>query len=243
MAWSISTNKLPAIHSFADAAAVWNGASPWSREHTSWRPLDSRRAVHKRIVKLYDGSYQCVLHQTPVVTYLEDGSVKLRCHDSRSTQAFAWYMRPRGCCPASAQGQMFWKVITDEGNHFYREGYEPLTLIPTQTGNWQLTTKPAPVVELVNDRAKRAFVRKQVKPFEDWHAATTRLLGRRLSSWTYRITQREAYAILHTLNDPEHYLEVAQRVSPEQLREALYLATGGIYKSPVPYTRLPRNRI
>ncbi|NQW81129.1 MAG: hypothetical protein HQ445_08145 [Polaromonas sp.] len=240
--WSISTHNINRVNTLANAAKVWAGEKPWRNEDAAWRQLAERRATHKRIVKLDDNlGYECVLYQTALVTYHTDGAVTLRCHDTVSSNAFAWYVSPNGCTPLSSQGRMFWEVKTAEGTRYYRQGAEPLRLRPTGAGQWLLTSQADISYEAVNHNSQRAAVRKQVKPYADWHKLTERLSGKALPRHYNSVDRAHALNVVPRLSDPEHYLSIANFATPEVLTEALYHATGGIYKAPVPYDRLPRN--
>jgi hypothetical protein len=245
MGYSISTRNLASIHSFETAQTHWNSQKPWREEHASWRQLDNRRATHKRMVKLSDDrGYQCVLYQTPVVTYFANGNVELRCYDSASTTTFAWCVKPRGCQPTSKSGRMYWVVKTDDGDRYYREASEPLHLQPTAAGNWKLISKPALDHEPGYDRKKGAEVQKALKNYRIWHDTTTRM-GRRAPNQHY-FDVSDQKAIVRTLLDAPDNIEIYPLVaenagSPTIVRETAYMLTGARYKSPVPHDRLPRS--
>lgn len=242
MAWAISTRSMERVGSLAVAAKVWASATPWRNEHHSWRQLDQRRASHKRIVKLSDDrGYQCVLYSTALVTYFTDGTVALRCYDTQSSTAFAWCVKPEGCTPTSAQGRMFWRVQTDAGVQFLRQGAEPLLLKPVRTGVWQVVSSAELMHEMVNNNLLRAAVREQVKPYAAWHAVTERLRGKPFLPTWHAFDHRYALGLQPLLGDPVQYLKLAEMAEPGELIKALYFATGAVYKAPVPYDRLPRN--
>ena len=243
MSFAIHTHNIPGIRCFAKAERVWDEAQPFAKsEPASWKPLDGKRQVHKRIVKLSDNrGYECVLHRTAVVSYFTDDSVALRCYDSQSTGAFAWRLSPTGCTPTSFRGRMFWEVQTDDGPRFYREGREALLLRPTAAGNWELVSPPSGEEEWRYDPKKGAAVRKQLKPYQVWHATMARLgvLPRRLGTYS------PVGAVMRLLDDPtrvEDYIEFAESIGdPKDILPVAYAATGAHYKSPVPHDRLPRN--
>lgn len=242
MSWHINTHDITGVSSFICATKVWEAAQPWRNQHTSWRSLAGRRMFHKRIVRLSDArGYDCVLYNIAIVSYYADGSVALRCYDSVSTQAFAWKVKPDGCSPVSSQGRMFWQVRTDKGARFYRQGTEALMLVPTALGNWQLSEPAEPQHELVNDRIKRAAVRKQIKPYALWHAAVSRLQGRPFEQHWQIVEPGAALNMLPKLGSPECYPGIARIATPVALTDALYRATGAVYRAPVPPNRLPRN--
>lgn len=241
MNWSIHTHNMRSVSSFAQATRVWESAEPFAKTvHTSWKPLDGKRQPHKRIVKLSeDRGYDCVLYNTAIASYYPDGSVKLGSYDSMSTRAFAYVVAPDGCYPESASGKMYWRVTTDDGPRYYREGQDPLILHPTAAGNWVLMTTPATVEEWVYDPQLGGQVQKQLRPYSNWHRVAIRM---GVTSADLVVSPAEARHAAQFLGDIGRYPEIAERLGrPERIREALYIACGARYKSPAPHTRLPRN--
>jgi len=241
MSFCIQTHNMPRINCFAEAERVWNEAKPWRYEHASWRPLDSSRKKHMRIVKLRDDrGYECVLHNLAVVTYYADGNVALRCYDSVSTSQFAWCVRPKGCANTSTKGRMFWQVETDHGPCFYREASEALVLQPTANA-WKLTTLPSEEHEWAYDPKKGADVRKRLKPYAAWYAVLARLGATPKKQLSYS-PRNGVECFLGAYDQTEHYVEFARVLgSPKDILPVAYETTGARYKSLVPHNRLPRS--
>jgi hypothetical protein len=244
MSWSISTRDMARIRSFEDAKKHWESQPAWKNELTCWRPLSKPRETHKRIVRQNDGhSYACFLYDTALVTYFADGSVALRTHDTHSSVLFANCVNPSGCSAFSHRGRMFWQVRTDEGTRFYMEGDQALILVPTEKGNWRLTTQPAELIQWVYDRKKGAEVQKMLRPYADWYKLTTRLGGLSHPATRYRLLAGSGRVILarELATSPESFPTLAQDYgSPEQLRAVFYEATGARYKAPLPHDSLPK---
>lgn len=242
MTWSISTSNLKAVGSFAAAERIWNDTKPWRTELASWRPLADRRARHKRLVKLSeDRGYGCVLYQTAIVTYFADGSLVLRCHDTQSTQLFAWYMKPQGCRPVSHKGEMWWSVDTDEGTHYYRQDGGPLCLKPTPSGKWKLTSRTLSATEQAYDAKAGAQARKAIKAYTDWFELTSRLNGGAYYG-KFAVPQRSH---IQTLMDNPTEAKLfpvlaANGATPELVRKHAYEITGAYTQVAVPHDRLPR---
>lgn len=241
MNWTIHTHNMKAVSSFAQAAKVWESAEPFAKtEHTSWKPLDGKRQPHKRIVKLSeDRGYDCVLYNTAIASYYPDGSVKLGSHDSMSTRAFAYVVAPNGCYPESASGKMYWRVATDDGPRYYREGQDPLILHPTAAGNWMLMTTPATVEEWVYDPKLGGQVVRKLRPYKTW----VRTL-RRLNNSEHQLTANHGVMqyLLENYDKVEEFPYVAERLGlSDDVNRLAFVVTGARYKSPVPHTRLPRN--
>ena len=244
MAWTIDTRDISRVNNLTTAERVWNAAVPWRNEHTSWRQLGGRRHKHKRLVKLSnDGGYQCVLFSTPVVTYYADGKVALRCHDTTSTQRFAWCVRPNWMRPESHCSDMFWKVDTPDGERFYREGREPLVLAPVAGNYWELITEPKQMVEWKYDPKLGADVRKKLKPFCAWAELTTRILGHYHKRYAITGTRHDVGYLLAHPDDIEVYPKMFELFGySKHLIDSAYLATGARSLVPAPFDRLPRKQ-
>jgi len=246
MAWSISTRNMTSIGSYEQAKKHWNNQPEWRNEHTNRRPLSGKREAHKRLVQQDRGnSYACFLYDTALVTYFADGSVSLRTHDTQSSVMFANCVNPSGCSASSHKGRMFWQVRTDEGTRFYMEGNQALILVPTEKGNWCLTTQPAELTQWVYDRKKGAEVQKMLRPYADWYKLTARLGGLPRANLSLSLSPDSGNVakVRDFVTDPENFMLLARHYGPpHQIRGALYEAHGARYKAPVPvpYTSLPK---
>lgn len=242
--WSISTHSMASVHSLTQAQTVWDAAKPWKNQLTSWRPLDGRRMFHKRIVKLSDNAgYGCVLFNTAMVTYLTDGSVKLRCDDRVSSSAFSYRVAPRGCCATSHKGKMYWRVRTDDGDHYYREGAQALHLKPTAAGNWLLVNEASPETEWAFDRKLGAQARKLVAPYTLWYTVSQRM-GVKLPTYIYddNWAHPSISILLANPGNPATIAQVAPEIGPPvNARHSAYLHLGARHRAPVPSYRLPRS--
>ena len=248
MSWAISTHGIECIDCLNQAAKVWDNAKPWRSEDISWRPLDNPRMRHKRIVKLSDDhGYECVLYKTPLVTYLADGSVLLRCHNSQSSQSFAHCVAPQGCAPLSHKGCMYWKVHTDHGDHYYLEGRTPLHLEKTTKGNWKLSSAAAELTEQAFDARKGAAARKIFKTYNTWYEISQRMgVNPGLKPCRYphfkETTRLHLNALHMTPADPEVFVAAAPFLgAPDNARQLAYAHFGAVYQRTVPPDSLPRN--
>lgn len=243
MSWSISTTGLRRISNFDEARLAWERAVPWTNESPSWRQLDGRRMVHKRLVKLdNEHGFQCVLHDTPVVTYFADGNVKLNVYDSVSTLAFSWYVKPEGCAPTSAHGRMFWRVGTVDGDMYYRPEREALLLTPAGEKNWLLTNEPAKFTERKYNPKLGAAVRKELKTYRLWHDLTKKLgVPRHTVDHQHKSPYILELVSKQDFSDSEKFGFVLATIGdPDYIRDCLYLQTGAHHRVPAPYDRLPR---
>lgn len=241
MGWSISTRDLTCISSFAQAEKHWADTAPWKTEDQTWRPLGNRRARHKRLVKLVDGGYACVLYNTAMVTYYPDDSVLLNVHDSMSSQDFSDCMAPAGCRAVSHQGCMYWKINVPQGVHYYRPARERLHLRPAPCQTWEVVgALPDMPVERKFDRALGAATRKALKPYFQWLEMTERLTGKSVNRM-YSPPVGLVTRLLETPSSPELYLELCRAGgSRDAVTRMAYLSTRAVTSAPVPYDRLPK---
>jgi hypothetical protein len=240
--WCISTNDLARIRSFAQAEEHWNEQKEWPNEHASKRQLAGRRKKHLHLLKNWDdNAFGCVLYSTPIVTYRRDGSVKLRCYDSVSSNQFAWCVSPDGCRPVSHKSRMFWCVETELGDRYYREGPEPLLLTPTSPGSWRLDSVPDMQHEWAYDRKKGAAVQKLIKPYKTWYELTDRLMGVDDHDDRGQYGSRHIETLLSEANNFDAYPALRRNLGhPDLFIQTAYEVYGARHKVPVPHNRLPR---
>jgi len=248
MTYSISTHGMSCIYSLAQAAKFWSEQPVWKGRSASWKPLDSTRMPHKRIVKLADDKgYELTLYGTPMVTYFADGRVALRCYDSFSSMTFAWRVCPPGCRPTSQKGRMYWEVDTPEGKRFYKEDTIPLMLTPTGDGAqlWRLTTEPLTEKEWHYDPKLGAQARKIIKPYCQWHNVMVRLTGAMPPGATWSGQRKQAARAL--IDDPDNvelYPQIAESLGyPADARKYAYLEFGARYQTDAPHDHLPKGSI
>ncbi len=172
--WAISTHNLPWIKSYDEAEKYFKSRPAWPKQDPNWKPLDSKRMVHKRLVFGEENqSYMCVLYDMAVVTYYPDGKVKLGCYNSTSTQTFAYCMAPEGMGVTSLRGRMYWRV----GDQYFRTDHR--MSFQKKGDDWAYLDGAATDTKLVVDRKKSAAVRKTLKPLLDWLTVHERISGRR----------------------------------------------------------------
>lgn len=243
MTWSISTINLKSVHSFEQAQNVWTKAPPWKNHPSAWRPLDGPRMPHKRLVFVRNNGvegYECTLYETALVTYYADGSVALRTHGSVSSGMFTDCVRPPGCSLIRHVGDVYWKVTTDAGEHYYAQHRDPLRLTRTDAGNWLLRGEPAHRSEWISNPAKVREVGRQIKPYKDWFDTTSRLLGIQPQR-VWLPGDDDVRKIL--AQQPSAFRKAfEQGVTPETIRTLAYKITGAKTVQPVSsYDYLPRN--
>lgn len=241
MGWSISSHDLTCIASFAQAEKHWADTKPWKSENQTWRPLGGRRARHKRLVKLADGGYACVLYHTAMVTYYPDGSVLLNVHDSQSSRIFSDYMAPAGCVAISHQSCMYWKVNTPQGFHYYRPARERLHLQPAPYQTWGVVgAMPDMPMERKFDRKLGAATRRALIPYFQWLSMTERLTGTSVNRM-FTPQPDTVRRLLDAPDNPEIYVHLGRTGgSKEVVTRLAYSITRAVTTAPVPYDRLPK---
>lgn len=240
--WSISTRDLKRVNSLEEASDVWNRAVPWTNTDPSWRQLGGRRAHHKRIEKLDDRGYACVLYSHALVSYYTDGSVALSTHDSASSLNFAHYVAPVGCAPISHYGRMYWRVDTMSGRQYFRSWEAPLRIRPTAKGMWgTFGDIPEAPTEVIHDRKLGAMARKLIKPYTDWLAMTERLTGHPAVPNYVTLGKHHVAQLMAKNGDVAFFPQLAASGGTAlSVRKHAYDLTGANIVTPTPYDRLPR---
>lgn len=241
MTFSISTRTLACINSFEQAREFWNKTTPWRDQCKSWRPLDNRRAYHKRLVKISEEGlegYECVLYRTALVTYYADGTIALQTHESVSSGMFARHVCPPQCSMLNHAGRTYWCVTTDGGREYYTQNRIPLNLARTESGNWLLLNEPEPREEWVSNLALVRKVNRQLQAYETYYAVTSRLYGMPRTGLMPSRTDIPGFLDQR----PETFTHAfADGVTPDSLRRIAHEVTGARYKQLAPFDRLPRN--
>lgn len=239
--FGIKTHNMACINSFAQAKAFWAKTAVWKNQDASWRPLNNTRKFHMRLVKLSDGGYDCVLYNTSIVRYYRD-RVELGCYSTKSTQAFAWRVKPVGCSPVSANGEMFWQVATPDSIKFYAEGKQRLKLAARGSGVWELTNEPQKQLIWQLDRGLAAQARKMVKTYANWFAIVKKLTGKEPFTSTYLFDgKKDVLDFVKYHDNAEMFKDFAVVYgNPKAVTKLLYLHTGARYSVPSTHDCLPK---
>jgi hypothetical protein len=240
--FAICTRNLQPLTNFGAAKHFFEATEKPKNWAENERPLDNKRMRHKRLVKAGD-SYACYLYQTPMVTFLPN-ELHLHCDDRVSSFSFSHHYEHAGAQCVSDGGRMFWKVLTDDGWMYYREGRESLKFKRTAAGNWKLYSKAAVLTERVLDREAAKPIREALKPYAQWYIATKRLgvdLSCRVKGGDYYATQK----IINRMRAGKNvdFLELARNIgAPATIKRSIYQCQGITNERPVPPDRLPSRR-
>lgn len=236
--FSISTHNLPWCTTFDKAAAIWHDCSPgkgavWG-EHS--RPLENSRMRHKAITKHSDRSYSFDLYQTEMVRYFPDGRVRVRRHDSPSSNKFVYRFSPAGV-QYSKKGLI--RVLTREGDLYVRPKNDVLEI---QAGvghdhHHLILSETEQRYRYTGDRKKARQVLVPYRPFLKWAKAAQKLTGHSVFSSRGRPHISASIPAVPTEDD---YLELTQMFSSENsFRSFIFEQSDAYYMRPIPDTTKP----
>lgn len=186
MAFCISTNGLPRIHDYKDAEYVYGTIKPIrrrGREHI--RPLAERRDHNKRIECNTDRNgrpyYAAILHHTEVVSYYEDGTIRLKNGGwtTMSTAEFINAVSPWRCWRQYG----FLNIRVNGGDYAVSDDYEG-TLIKDG-----IVLNPVPLAVNKYNRAETKRIRELAKPVLDYFRTMRKVIGEenvRKACWEMR---------------------------------------------------------
>lgn len=240
MAFVIDTRGMPRIYN-------WKTAEQWFtetrlpnhkewREHPNARPLDSARVFHKRIVKNGD-DYELTLYRTPLVTYHKDGTVTSVQHDTVSSQAFHWRVRPEGTHYSRASGGKQLLCLNSDSQYFTEYVQGDRVKLERKDGLWKAISGAEQRVREYLKHAEARAAAKKLKPLFTWYDTSVKL------GYKFPAMDAGRHAILerlHCLEDPEKYMELGQFLhNKPKFRAAYYDALDLYEKRPIPNTEHP----
>ncbi len=240
MAFMIETRDMPRIYDWKSAEKWFTetrlpGRKEW-REHSNARPLASPRAFHKRIVKNGD-DYELTLYSTPLVTYHKDGSVTSVQHDTASSQAFHWRMRPESMYYRKASGGKVLLCLNADSPNFMEFVQGNRIKMKWEDGLWKVVSGAEQRVREYLKHAEARAAAKKLKPLFTWYDASVKL------GYKFPLMDAGRHAVmdrLHCLEDPEQYVEFGPFLHDKpKFREAYYDALGLYEKRPIPNTEHP----
>lgn len=170
---SIRNSGIEHINDYASALKRWEESEPIRRRAVDTRPLGFRNRVDSyRINKLPDGAVECILHSTPVVTFYENGEVKI--------QTGGWASQST-CCFI----QEVLKIHSYIFNYKLCVGFNYKDYVVPSGGmtikrnhNWVYEpVNPEPVVVHSLNRKGTNNVRARYKPFKTYLSSMCRLKG------------------------------------------------------------------
>jgi len=169
--------RVPRIRNYAEAYKKWNDTKPIGRRDEEKRPLGERRDADTYSIRknVWTDAIECVLYQTPVVTFTVDDEVKIKFGrwSSASTCQFI--------------DRLLWNVTANrvrgdvvlhfnDGTKALVRDHEELVLAQAGNGAWRPKEKQTLYDHRVN-RKEANNVRKQVSQFRDYLAGVVKLKG------------------------------------------------------------------
>lgn len=231
MSFSISTRHLPSIRTYQAAEAFFLRTKPWRGGDPEIRPL-GRRGDSSKTIRKYHEAYCLYLHRTALVTYWPD-HVVLKVYDSQSSIIFAGQFAPNGVRAISHFGDMWYAICTEDGTHYYDN---EVMLHPVRAGVWRVEGERRTATQKVLDLKRAAEVRKRLKPFLQWQAATMKVAPQALQ---HRPAPWELHRLCDNPDDLDAYPAVGA-CDPAMLRVHAYERLGAYQNVTVPLNQLPR---
>ena len=173
---------IPSIDNYADAVARWESTKHIRGRDVTCKPLGRRDYVDSfRIFKGADGAIQCILYNTPVVTFTPEDNIVIDVagYNSGSSRKFIDEVTPYGLSASVFDGSMCLHIrnptddVANSEGDYRIDRDKPTLLIRTQTG-WVLEEVQKRTVHKVNRKGKKA-VMDRYQPFFDYLDAFSRL--------------------------------------------------------------------
>lgn len=161
---------IPHINDYASALKLWEDTKPIRGRAVDTRPLGHRRNDHYLINKLPDGAVECILYQTPVVTFYENGEVLIK-HDGWNSVSTCNFI---GEVLGLHSSIFNYNLCVGFGGKDYVVPVEGLTIKRNATWVYE-PVNPVPVMGHVIDRKGANNVRARYKPFKTYLSSMCRL--------------------------------------------------------------------
>lgn len=184
--------NVPRIADYNTALRIWNKTKPIKGRtendpNTASRPLGARRDVDTYSIRknVWTEAVECVLYQTPVVTFTTEDEVKIKFGrwSSASTCQFIDRLLTNVRCNR-LRGDVVLHFA--DGSKAIVRDHEELVLVRSGDGRWQPKQKQTLYDYRVNRKEANA-VRKSVSQFKDYLAGVVKLKGEEVvfNSGTY----------------------------------------------------------
>ena len=182
---SYQRSEIRSIANYAEALAKWEGTKHIRGRAEDQRPLGRRDYVDSfRILKQADGSIQCILYNTPVVTFTPEDNIVINTagFNGGSTRKFIDEVSPNGIAAYVFDKTMCLTLYgtpnedgsSNKGSYRLKRN-EPTLVRRVQTG-WVVEDAVQHTVHKVNRRGKKA-VMDRYQPFFAYVDAFCRLRG------------------------------------------------------------------
>jgi len=167
--------RVPKLDTYADALKKWNNTKPMRGRDEDKRPLGERRDVDTYSIRknVWTDAIECVLYQTPVVTFTTEDEVKIKFGrwSSASTCQFIdrllWNVRAN-----RVRGDVV--LHFNDGTKALVRDHEELVLVQAGNGAWVPKEKQTLYDYRVNRKGANE-VRKSVSQFKDYLAGVVKL--------------------------------------------------------------------
>ena len=168
--------NVPRIHTYAEAVRKLNNTKPIKGRSDDKRPLGERRDVDTYSIRknVWTEAIECVLYQTPVVTFMADEEVKVKFGRWSSASTCQFISRVLGVPTNRVRGDVVMH-FADNTKAMVRD-HEELVLVRGAHGRWQPKEKQTLWDYRIN-RKEANNVRKMVSQFRDYLAGVIKLKG------------------------------------------------------------------
>lgn len=183
---SYQRSEIRSIDNYAEALAKWEGTKHIRGRATDQRPLGRRDYVDSfRILKQENGAIQCILYNTPVVTFTPEDNIVINTggfFNSGSTRKFIDEVSPNGIAAYVFDKTMcltLYGTPNEDGSSnkgSYRLKRDEPTLVRRVQTGWVVEDAVQHTVHKVNRRGKKA-VMDRYQPFFAYVDAFCRLRG------------------------------------------------------------------
>lgn len=181
--------NVPKIADYNAAYKIWNNVKPMRGRveggptNTPTRPLGQRRDVDTYSIRknIWTEAIECVLYQTPVVTFTADGEVKIKFGQWSSASTCQFITRILyGISAHRVRGSV---VLTFRGdNKAMVSDHEELILVRGADGHWVPKEKQTLYDYRVN-RKEANNVRKMCSTFRDYLRGVVKLKEEMVTQW------------------------------------------------------------
>lgn len=229
MQQAIHGNRLPRVESFEQAAALFEKSKPFDEHLSHDRRLATKREYDKRVLKLVDGSYQFIYHNTGLVTWASPTCFWITPWSSQSSCVFSNRFLPPGCYMTGSRGS---DVTLNIGYGYDKFKPTQSTEVNLVNGVWrpiERTLKKQ--FKYVLDRKKAQPIRIKVQDYKNWVRVTGTDNRAPFGSWVAFLANNKH---LWLYENPK-YKALSNLIGcPDELVYAALVAGGAVRKELLP---------
>jgi hypothetical protein len=236
MQQAIHGSRLPRVESFEQAAALFEKSKPFDEHLSHERRLVTKREYDKRVLKLVDGSYRFIYHDTGLVTWASPTCFWVTPWSSQSSCVFTNRFLPSGCYVSGSRGS---DVVLNIG--YDKFVMTQSTEVNFVDGVWRPVERTLKEqFKYVVDQKKARSIRIKVQDYKNWVRVAK--AGERMPS---RVSpagiQRNADLLI--CEEPRHACLFDLIGVPDELVYAALVAGGAVRKELLPVGALEKKSV